>query len=55
MANDQTVNDRMVYIYDILGRKIMTLTEYDLISNIQLPTGVYIIQRGTNTERMVIR
>lgn len=42
-------------IYDVLGRKIMTLNEYDLISNIQLPTGVYIIQRGNNTERMVIR
>ena len=42
-------------IYDILGRRIMTLTEYDLISNIQLPTGVYVIQRGNQTERMVIR
>jgi hypothetical protein len=42
-------------IYDVLGRKIMTLNEYDLISNIHLPTGVYIIQRGSNTERMVIR
>ena len=42
-------------IYDILGRRIMTLGEYDLISTIQLPTGVYVIQRGDNTERMVIR
>ena len=42
-------------IYDVLGRKIMTLNEYDLISNIHLPTGVYIVQRGSNTERMVIR
>ena len=42
-------------IYDLLGRKLMTLGEFDLISNIQLPTGVYIIQRGNNTERMVIR
>ena len=42
-------------IYDVLGRKIMTLQEHDLISNIQLPTGVYIIQRGTKSERMVIR
>ena len=42
-------------IYDMLGRKVMTLSEYDLISTIQLPTGVYIIQRGTKTERMVVR
>ena len=44
-------------IYDVLGRRLMTLNEYDLISNIrlQLPTGVYIIQRGDKTERMVIR
>ena len=45
----------LTFIYDVLGRRVMTLTEYDLISNIQLPTGVYIIQRGGNTERMVIR
>ena len=42
-------------IYDILGRKVMTLSEFDLISNIRLPIGVYIIQRGNKTERMVIR
>ena len=42
-------------IYDILGRKVLTLTEFDLISNIQLPTGVYIIQSRNKTERMVIR
>ena len=45
----------LTFIYDLLGRRVMTLTEYDLLSNIQLPTGVYIIQRGNNTERMVIR
>ncbi len=42
-------------IYDVLGRCLMTLGEYDLISNIQLPTGVYIIQHGDKSERMVIR
>jgi len=42
-------------IYDLLGRRIITLGEFDLISDIQLPTGVYLIQRGNNTERMVIR
>lgn len=43
------------FIYDILGRRVMVLGEHDLISNVQLPTGVYIIQRGNKTERMVIR
>ena len=45
----------LTFIYDLLGRHVMTLTEHDLISNIQLPTGVYILQRGDKTERMVIR
>jgi len=57
-VNDQLpiTNDRSnIVIYDILGRRVMTLTEYDLISNIQLPTGVYIIQSSNKTERMVIR
>ena len=57
-VNDQLPNTNYqsgTVIYDVLGRKIMTLNEYDLISNIHLPTGVYIIQRGSNTERMVIR
>lgn len=43
------------FIYDILGRRVMMLGENDLITNVQLPTGVYIIQRGNKTERMVIR
>ena len=57
-VNDQLPNTNYqsgTVIYDVLGRKIMTLGEYDLLSTIQLPTGVYIIQRGKNTERMVIR
>lgn len=48
-------NDQMVYIYDVLGRKVATLQEHDLISNTVLPTGVYIISRGDKTERMVIK
>ena len=43
----------LTVIYDVLGRKVAVLNEYDLISNIQLPTGVYVIQRGNQTERMV--
>ena len=50
-----TANNQSAIIYDVLGRPVLKLSEYDLISNIQLPTGVYIIQRGKNTERMVIR
>ena len=48
-------NTGATIIYDMLGRKVMTLTENDLISTIQLPTGVYIIQRGNKAERMVMR
>lgn len=48
-------NTPYTIIYDLLGRPVMTLGNYDLISNISLPTGVYIIHRGNNTERMVIR
>ena len=50
-----TANNQSAIIYDVLGRPVLKLSEHDLISNIQLPTGVYIIQRGKNTERMVIR
>jgi hypothetical protein len=53
--NEDPADNGQAVIYDMLGRKIMTLHEYDLISNTALPTGVYIIQRGTQTERMVIR
>ena len=42
-------------IYDLLGRHLITLNEHDLIYNVQLPTGVYIVQRGSKTERMVIK
>ena len=42
-------------IYDVLGRRLMTLSEHDLITTCSLPTGVYIIQRGNKTERMVVR
>lgn len=54
-THDPTVDDQTVQIYDMLGRKVMTLTEFDLLFNIQLPTGVYVIQRGTKTERMVVK
>jgi hypothetical protein len=52
---DASLNDGRTIIYDLLGRRVMVLGEHDLISNVQLPTGVYIIQRGNKTERMVIR
>ena len=55
MANGEGLEANGAVIYDMLGRRVLTLNEFDLISNIQLPTGVYIIQRGTKTERMVIR
>lgn len=56
-SNDpSTLNSQhSTFIYDLLGRHVMTLGENDLITNVQLPTGVYIIQRGNKTERMVIQ
>ena len=42
-------------IYDILGRRVCVLGEHDLMTNIQLPTGVYILQRGNKAERIVIK
>ena len=45
----------MVYIYDVLGRKVAVLGENDLLTRINLPTGVYIISRGDKTERIVIK
>ena len=55
VPNDQMGNDQMVHIYDVLGRHVMTLAPNDLIYNVKLPTGVYIISRGNKTERMVIK
>lgn len=55
VPNDQMGNDQMVHIYDVLGRHVMTLVPNDLIYNVKLPTGVYIISRGNKTERMVIK
>ena len=42
-------------VYDIMGRKVMTLSEYTLLDHVRLPQGVYIIQRGNTTERRVVR
>ncbi len=58
VENEPTINsssEGRTCIYDLLGRKIMSLGEYDLISTISLPTGVYIIQRGNQTERKVLK
>jgi hypothetical protein len=55
MVNDQMVNDQMVNVFDVLGHKVAVLGKYDILTHIKLPTGVYIIQRGDKTERVVIR
>ena len=55
MPNDQMVNDQMVNVFDVLGHKVAVLGKYDILTHIKLPTGVYIIQRGDKTERVVIR
>ena len=53
--NDQMVNGKMVHVYDVLGRQVAVLGENDLLTQLKLPTGVYVIQRGDKTERVVIR
>lgn len=54
-TNSPLNNNHSTIIYDMLGRRVKVLGKYELINNVQLPTGVYIIQRGQQTERMVIR
>jgi hypothetical protein len=49
------VNDKMVHVFDVLGRQVAVLGENDLLTQLKLPTGVYVIQRGNKTERVVIR
>ena len=48
-------NSQTTYVYDVLGRKVAVLGENDLLTRINLPTGVYIISRGDKTERIVIK
>lgn len=48
-------NNQSTIIYDILGRRVKVLGEFELINNVKLPMGVYIIQHGEQAERMVIR
>ena len=52
---DASLNDGRTRIYDVLGRQVAVLGENDLLTQLKLPTGVYIIQRGDKTERKIIR
>ena len=52
---DASLNDGRTRIYDVLGRKVAILGENDLLTQLKLPTGVYVITRGDKTERVVIR
>ena len=42
-------------LYDMLGHKIATLGEWDMLTSLRLPAGVYIIQRGSDVQRIVIK
>lgn len=53
--NSRLNNNHSTIIYDILGRRMRVLGEYDLLQNVNLPTGVYILQRGDQTEKIVVR
>lgn len=48
-------NNQSTVIYDILGRRVKVLGEYELLKNVKLPVGVYIIQRGNQTEKVVMK
>ncbi len=52
---DASLNDGRTRIYDVLGRQVAVLGENDLLTQLKLPTGVYVITRGNKTERVVIR
>ena len=52
---DASLNDGRTRIYDVLGRQVAVLGENDLLTQLKLPTGVYVITRGDKTERVVIR
>ena len=54
-TNSPLNNNQSTIIYDILGRRMKVLGEYDLLQNVNLPTGVYILQRGNQTEKIVVR
>ena len=42
-------------VYDMLGRCVLTLGEYDRIDRTGLPTGVYLIYRGGQTQKIVVK
>ena len=42
-------------VYDMLGRCVLTLGENDLIDSAVLPAGVYLVCRGGETEKIVIK
>lgn len=43
---DASLNDGRTGIYDVLGRQVAVLGENDLLTQLKLPTGVYVITRG---------
>lgn len=53
--DNASLKDGRTFIYDILGRRVCVLGENELMSNIQLPTGVYILQRSNKTERIIVK
>ena len=42
-------------VYDMLGRMVAVLKPTDLIRDLDLPTGVYVIQRRNRCEKFVVR
>ena len=46
---------RLTKVYDMLGRRVAVLEKNELIHQLGLPKGVYVIQRGTEVEKIVVR
>ena len=42
-------------VYDMLGRKVAELGQYDMLTSLNVPVGVYMIQRGNKVERVIIK
>ena len=54
-VNKQNVASNYAEVYDLLGRRVAVMQKNELIHHLGLPTGVYVIQRGTEVEKIVVR
>ncbi len=53
--NTANAGPQNTIVYDMLGHRIAVLGEYDLLTTLRLPLGVYLLQRGNRVERIVVK